>query len=436
MPRVAIFGVFDSFNPAYSLSSVETEQVEMLAARGYPVRVLMLSDYAPARFPRLAALAARYEGTVTVAACIPRLILPESKDVSLPVTERFHEGVAKVTPALMEALEDIDVCITHDIIFQTWFLIHNLAMREVAERLPKIRWLHWVHSAPSARPKNVIFPHIARYTGMANSKYIFLNRSDAPRLADMLSVPASDVLTIPNSRDILDFLGAGETCERFIRERRLLERDAVLIYPARFSSGKQPDKVVRLAAGLAYAGVSASVVFANSYSQTPAAVALMEKVRGIADAEGLTEGSINFTSEFDPAWRGGIPSSDVRTLMQIADVFVIPSLSEAHSLITMEAALARNLIVLNGDFPAMLEWLPDGAMYGEFGSTRKKACYKKDGMTEDESERWYFRELAWRVKGELESSKPLTAFSHIKRNMNKDAIFRDYIEPLLWRQGD
>jgi hypothetical protein len=47
-------------------------------------------------------------------------------------------------------LKDVDVVLTHDVIYQNAALKHNFAARKIAEKAhPSIKWLHWIHSATS-----------------------------------------------------------------------------------------------------------------------------------------------------------------------------------------------------------------------------------------------------------------------------------------------
>lgn len=86
-----------------------------------------------------------------------------------PAITNFKKQVELIVTYLEPELPKYDVIITHDIMFQTWKLIHNQAVREIAKRHPDLKWLHWCHSGPQPRPDRLTFPHTLRFTGMNNA---------------------------------------------------------------------------------------------------------------------------------------------------------------------------------------------------------------------------------------------------------------------------
>ena len=83
---------------------------------------------------------------VEIRKVIPRFTLVDYSS-NQPVDKGFKDQVKKVKEALEEHLKDIDVVLTHDWIFQGWFLPYNVGMREAQPNL-KCKWFHWIHSAP------------------------------------------------------------------------------------------------------------------------------------------------------------------------------------------------------------------------------------------------------------------------------------------------
>lgn len=414
-PRVAVLVVSGDLEPQYSLTTVVTDQLTSLAQAGYAARLVALEGFVGTP-PR----------GVDVRACIPRETLV---DYQLGVAEapEFESQVRRIARAIHDHLRDVDVCITHDLMFQTWFLPHNAAVRRVGARLPALRWLHWVHSAPSERPDGVGYPHVLRFSGMDNARLVYLNHCDAPRLAAMYAVPESDVCVAYNSRDPRSFFAFSPLTTALVERHGLLDADIVAVYPTRLSPGKQPAVAIKLVGALKRLGRTVCLVFCNSYSNGPDEKRYIQRLRGIAETAGLEQNELVFTSACGREYELGVPPAVVRELFQVGNVMILPSLSEACSLVLLEAALTKNLLVLNEDFPAMPEFVGPNALYFKFSSTRRTTTYHPD-------EAAYFTECAQRIVAELAGDKALGAFTRVKQTFNRDWIFRQQIEPLL--RGD
>lgn len=107
---------------------------------------------------------------------------------------------------LADKLSGVDVCIMHDIHFQGWHLLHNVAIRKAQKELPNIRFIAFTHSAPANRPAKVEEPFSARYSPMPNTIYVYPTQSGIPDLAKQYKVPEGLCRVVSNSLDISEFL--------------------------------------------------------------------------------------------------------------------------------------------------------------------------------------------------------------------------------------
>jgi glycosyltransferase involved in cell wall biosynthesis len=437
---VALWGVFDALESAYSLAAVVVEQARMLARAGYDVGFFMQEDYEPAADPAMRALLAEYPG-IWISRELPHIWgLVDYDDPTVPVAPEFWGQVARLEAGLEDAIltRRPRWIFTHDITFQSWFLPHNVAMRQVAKRLPGLEWLHWMHSAPSEPRPDAIHPHTARYVGMPGAKWIYLNHLDVPRMAAMRGLPESEIFVVPNARDICDFLEMDKETKGFIRSTGLLSAELVVATVGRICPGKQPEKAARIAAGLAAAGRRVKLLFINSYATNPEELELIEACKRAAEGDGLPRSELLFTTEWVNAegarpWAHYAPARVVRELLAVSDVFVLPSASEACSLSVMEAALSRCLCVLNDDFPPMRELLFEHAIYGRFSSTLMRTEYQQPtGEGGAAAERQYYREFGCRIAAEAARDKALAAANRIRRAGAGDWVFSHHIEPVMY----
>lgn len=417
MKKVAVLTTFDRIDPQYSLTSIVKEQLICLSK--------YFSD--PKRKPVFIALEGcediGIEGVET-RAVIPRYHLT---DYQVGVTKKpdFEEQVYGTEKALLNNLKDVSIVFTHDIIFQTWFLPHNQAIRNVAEKLPNIRWYHWIHSAPSMRPNVLEYPHTLRFSLSPNSKIVVLNDYHVRWACEQYGCWDKDVRVVNNPRDPRSFFDMHPLSVELIETYGLLEADVMATYPASMIRGKQHDIIIKIMAKINELGKTAKVVFCNSYANAEQDKKYIDYLKNIAREWGLKRGVV-FTSEHDPRYELGVPNQVVRDMFLISNVFINPGKSEGDSLIIKEAALTKNLLVLNEDLPQVKEIYGDTALYFRFSSDYQKTEYL--------NEEQYFGDIAKIILANLKWYKPMKSFSLVKNKHNRDTIFRDQILSLIYEE--
>ena len=156
--KIAIFTNFNSAEPAYSLNRVVQDQIKMLIQGGYSVKVIVAEGFQPVEEYKNVELA-----------FIPNV--PCHNEVKKD--ESFDNDVETIYMALKTALNDVDVVLTHDVIYQPACLKHNFAARRFAKENNSIKWLHWIHSATSPYTLNALL-------GIFEDKYVDLVRIPFP----------------------------------------------------------------------------------------------------------------------------------------------------------------------------------------------------------------------------------------------------------------
>ena len=412
--KIAVLTTFYNFDRAYSLVSVAEEQLLSLLKYGYePVLFVHDNFKDDDKIPK----------GVEIRKVIPRFQLVDYSS-NQPVESGFQDQVKKVKEALEEHLKDIDIVLTHDWIFQGWFLIYNLGMREAQPNL-KCRWFHWIHSAPSPRPANLQYPHDCRYKTMPNSKLIYMNHYDTLRLAEMYGGVLDDVRVVFNPLDPRTFYNFHPLVNQLIEKYRLLDADIIDVYPVsstRFS-GKQVDKVLKVLGKLKEQEKSVRFVCCNAHANAEKEKKAIEDLIHYGIEQGLTREEIIFTSLEGKEYEMGVPKEVVRDLFTLSNLFIFPTLSENCPLILLEAALSKCLLVLNEDFPALRDFFGENALYFGFSSLNVKRNYDNEDQ--------YFSDVAKIIIGELNKNRPLNAFNKLKQKFNRDYIFKTQLESLF-----
>lgn len=425
--NVAIFTTFADYSTAYSLNIVVQDQIKMLTRNGY-TPVVIVSE--PFKAP---------EGTPYDQAELRRIpMVPVHNEVKKD--ESFDEDVDNLVKGLEVALEGIDVVITHDVIYQNAALKHNFAARKYAEAHPEVRWLHWIHSATSPATLNNLRPYFNdEYLNLVtkkfpNSYYVFFNDYSKPRIAEMFGSSIEDVKTVHHPTDVCGFLGISKEVQQIVDKKKILDADALCVYPIRLDRGKQVEMVIKTMACLKEQfNLEVRVVVIDFHSTGGDKVTYRDELRATAIDWGLNAQDITFTSEVRPEWETEVPRSVVRDFMLLSNVFIMPSVSESYSLITQEAGLLKNVVVLNQDFP------PFRDIFGPSAISRK---YSSDidvmtGMsgrtnTNYDNEKGYHTATAGLILAKLKDGGPMELSRFLMKERNLDAVFKKELEPLLW----
>lgn len=414
--KVGILTTFAAWDTAYSLVGVVSQQLEALVKYGYKPVLFVLNNFKDDnKLP---------EG-VEVRKIVPQLILEPYSAGEIPPT--FSDDVGKVQAALNQHMQDIEIVLAHDIFFINSYLPYNIGAKNA--ELPNAKWLCWMHSGPSLRPSNLEWPWENLYSLPARSRLVYMNYTDRVRAAEMYGLWDKDVRTIFNPMDPRVAFRLHPLTIELINKYKILESEVIDIYPLSTTrmndNGKQLSKVVTIMGHIKKQGKSVKLIVPNAHANDKREKNEIAEMLGYAYASGLSEGDVVFTSLHDaPKYELGVPHEVVMDLFQLSNVFIFPSVSENCPLVLLEAALTKNLLILNASFPAMKDFVREHAFYFNFGSLVDTPKFPNG---EDQ----YLSDVAKIIISELNRSKNLNAFTKIKNDFNFDKIFKLQIEPIF-----
>lgn len=376
----------------------------------------------------------------------------------------FESEVELLTDALGKFLREIDVVLTHDIIYQPSALKVNLAARLAAKDLPDLTWLHWIHSATS--------PYRLHEDGLVNDTHlqllqrpwpnsfpVVMNHLSVPRIAENFGYDEKAVRVVPHPLDVCRFFGLSDLATQLYEEKALHQADYIATCPVRLDRGKQIEWVIKVLARLKASGQQSRLLVVDFHSTGGDKNDYRQELKQLAEEWGLETIDITFTSEFDERLRSQAPHSMVRELLCLSNLFILPSRSESYSLVAQEAAAAGNLLVLNHDFPPIRDVFGPNALYFQFSANIDKMTYLDgDTMTQyhelaldhppsdfpsafvkKQEDWWYVRGdaayadyIAKRIRHEFQNNMVLAQRHERMRNRNIFAVFRNHLEPLLY----
>jgi len=349
-----------------------------------------------------------------------------------PSKTNFKKQVKLIVDKLEPELSQFDVVITHDIVFQTWFVVINAAIRQIGKKHPQIKWLQWCHSGPSPRPDKIPHPHILRFSGMPNSILISPNDSMRAKFAEMYNVPIKQVATVYHTFDVYKFFDMHQWSKELIEKHNLLDCEVLCVWATRIDhpSAKGIHKAIWIIAQMNKL-TNAKMVFLNSWSGGKYAKKTIEEMRNVADRWSLPQENLIFSSEMGKEWENGVPHKVVRDLLWVANLFILPSVSETFSLAMVEAAACKNLLVLNEDLTVMKELAEGNAMYSGFGSEWGGIRTSRQYAPNKEA---FFMDEAKRILEELKTYKGLMQQRKVLKMFNDDWVMVYQLIPLL--EGD
>lgn len=442
MKKVVIFTTFSDNQKAYSLNIIAQHQIKMLLLAGYEPTVIVHQTFEPEGI--YAHPSVKIE-TIANVACHNEV----RKD------ETFDEDVAEIESRLEEILKDKDIVITHDIIYQNACLKHNFAARRVAAKLPNIRWLHWIHSATSPALLNLVRPIFSDeyikliQTPFPNARYIYPNSYAVPSVAKNFGVSTEEVRVVPHPTDICTLFQIPSELEKVIYEKDILSADAICVYPIRLDRGKQVQFVIRTMAMLKDFGLSIRVIIIDFHSTGGDKVTYRDELKQVGIDYDLNSDELIFLSEQDDAWTHEVPQTIVGNLQQLANVFIMPSVSETYSLIAQEAGLCKQVMVLNQDFPPFRSIYGENAIYRKYSSRFDVLADLSEGITErsetstkygsvelpeearKSAEKNYHRETAGLIASRLKHPEMAMA-TFLRKNRNLQTVFKRELEPLFY----
>lgn len=436
-PRVAILTSLVDFSPAYSLTGIILDQARALKKHGFEYTLFCLKNFhsKDKDLPNVAGLNIEY--------VLPQTCLIDYKPSEAPhQTEGGKTGFEDQVKAHLEGkgdakgysqvLKDYDTIITHDLMFLGWHLPQNKAIRECIDKWPEKNWLHWIHSGPSQRPGNTVYPTTLRYSAAPNSTYVFLNEGQRLDCALMLQTTRDNIAVVYNPKDIAEVYGFCDETKEFIEKYDLLTHDMLQVYP--FSTTRWTDKgikhLMRLVSEWKKQGVMARVVFINAHCNSKGDVKYTDAIEAYAKKIGVElDKDVMFSYRFADAtgkkeWRYSVPARVIRELNLIANLFVFPSASECCSLIQAEASITNKFMVLNRDFLPMQEFCTPNVLSFQFNTN-----------SPDDEKSEYYTCVAREIWAEFKTETAVVNGTRARnKTYSREHIFRTQFEPLIWKR--
>ena len=411
--KIALLTNFNEFHPGYSLTGIVKDQARMLLRHGHEVHLFVNVNYNPKWDDDL-------PDSVHLRKEVPFTHLIDYNALN-ELTDEHKQYAEKTAQMLRGELSTFDIAITHDWVFQGWFMPHAIAVAKSTLALPDLRWLHWIHSVPCT---NYDWSDMQRYGH--RHKLVYPTQTERNRVAEQYRGTHADVRVVPHIKDIRSWYDFHvETWDFIDWCPGVLHADVVQVYPASADrlSAKQVDKVMRIFAGIKKQGFSVCLVIADQWA-TMRSKENEEPLKRLACAIGLSDDEFRFSSEFaDKKYETGLPKRILRELQLCQNLFVFPTTQESFGLVGPEAALSGAYMVINRSLKNQGEIFEHMPMEFDFGAY--------DNTFEPGSWDDFLRAVSGVIVQRMRENESISTMSIIRRKFNMDTLYRKYYEPLF-----
>lgn len=423
---VYILTNFSQYIRSFSPIIVVSEQIKQLKRNGYKPILIVSEGWEPPEDSIFKGIDTKF--TYSFASHDPKATVDETEEL-----------VGLAYQQLNDILPDGAMVFTHDLIFLPDYTILNLAARKLATNRPLIRWLHTVHSATNpetvSKERNMYGEKYAEalMSPFPNSQIAYPNGYDTRRVATNFHFEEDQVIEIPHSTDPTE--GLHPLVQRFYDEK-LSDVEVFIVYPLRLDRGKYAEADIYLVSGFRRIGVKAHVLFCDFQSTGDDKVVYREDLKTLARQLDV-EDRVTFLSEFDDMASMDVNHETILDFFTLSNVFLMPSKSETYSLISQEAMLKGNLVIMNQDFAPFRQIFGDSALYRQFdGANIAISGLNGEIQTTHGDIEEYYTGLAYEIRYYLQHDKVLKAKTFVRTQRNPDYVFKNYVLPIINRKSD
>lgn len=424
--KVAILTMFCGLSATYSLVNVVADQIKMLLASNIQVKVLV-SETCPDHERRGIFSSEKIEWIkITNSLHGKNIQWHDYSSATGNVHETFFEEAAIISRDYIKHLQDVDVCIMHDILYQGWHLVHNIAIRQAQKELPGLRFIEFTHSLPVNRPQSTEYPFSARFSDMPGTRFVYPTYSGIAALAKQYDIPEGKCAVVYNTIPLIESMSRDT---RNLADRiDIFNAEILIIYPARLTTGKKFEKVAALAGAIkTRTGKNTKVIFCD-FPSADIPVAVYKKIiRSEGKRYGLSDQDLLFTS--DAGYIDGFPRGSVLELFTLSNLFICPSYSESFGLTVLEAASRGNFLVLNEAVPALKELGNSLGAYFMRWNARNFGFDTREKY--NPSEREYYEEHAAIITNLMREDRSLNCKTIVRNKYNLQWICKNQLLPLL-----
>jgi glycosyltransferase involved in cell wall biosynthesis len=254
---------------------------------------------------------------------------------------KFAELKKRLAETLAPLLENKEIFFLHNVLTMHFHLPLTAALWEMAESVRAVRFVAWIHDLAACNP-DYPFPHLDREPWNLITRhhprveYAAVSAHRKKQFAALAGIPSESCRVVPNGIDPAAQLGLTENVANFVNERGILEKEIVLLHPARILKRKNIELGIRVIAEMKTAGKSCYCIVTGAPDfHNPEAVNYHESLLKLRAELGLADEFVFLHELFT------VTNRDLIGLYRVADALFLPSKQEGFGLPILEGALHR-----------------------------------------------------------------------------------------------
>lgn len=254
----------------------------------------------------------------------------------------FAELKNRLVDALAPLFADKDIVFLHNVLTMHFHLALTVALWELAQRHAGPRFVAWIHDLAAANP-DYPFPQIGREPWSLLTRqhprmeYVAVSAHRKKQFGELTGAASESCRVVPNGIDPIKELGLiSVDVMNLAAQRGLLEKDVVLLHPARIVKRKNIELGMRVAMELKTLGKSCCCMVTGAPDRhNPDAAAYHDSLLKLRSELGLADEFVFLHELF------AVTNRDLISLYRVADALFFPSKQEGFGLPILEGGLHR-----------------------------------------------------------------------------------------------
>ncbi len=283
------------------------------------------------------------------------------------VSERFQRLRRIVYPKIKHSLEEVNICLIHNVMTMHFNLALTSVLDEIIDELHhKIRFYLWCHDATLMNPDYDVgdpdqYPWSLLRKFNQNATYIAISQWRKKQLSELFDVSENLIRVIPNGIDIKSFLRISDPVWKMACDKRIFDDDLVMLFPSRIVKRKNYELAIKITKELAASGKKCKLLItAPSDPHNPTSKKYYRYLHDLVEKMELKD-NVLFISDLRNRYGLEIGYRELQDLYRISDLLLITSSQEGFGIPLLEAA-AMKLPIVCSDIPPLSEIAKDKAL--------------------------------------------------------------------------
>jgi len=326
----------------------------------------------------------------------------------------FDAHVQKIKEDLSKALEGMDICIVHNIMYMHFNLALTQALRELAPELKDIKFINWIHDATVWNPdyaeesKNTFYPWDGLRKKLEGYRTVVISDLRKQQVKELLRLDDGEITVVPNGVDIKSFLTLYDFAYEVFLKEKVAFKDIVLFTPTRVLGRKNLELGIETVRGLRTKDKTVKWLISGAPDpHNKATVKYYERLKDMIKEYGLEEDIVFLSGKYERRLSDG----DITSFYRLTDILLFPSRQEGFGIPVIEAGLSKALAVVS-DIPPLADLGREDAIYLKL---------ENEDMNKKSAE----------IISTLEGSMSYRLFKRTIKAYPWDVIFKEKIESLL-----